>query len=97
MRDSKVDRPAREDERADIQGCADKGGYSSKLEAIFCQCESEGSSDGAGEGDTGEGGAAEDSVCSEGMRSLVSWLPSINDVIEGSVSGWKGAQMPNKR
>ena len=27
---------------------------------------------------------------SEGMRNLVSWLPSINDVIEGSVSGWKG-------
>lgn len=25
------------------------------------------------------------------MRNLVSWLPSINDVIEGIASAWKGS------
>jgi hypothetical protein len=93
MRDGIVDRLASEDEGADVESCYDSRGYSSKLEAIFCQCELEGSSDGAGEGDAGEGSAAEDSVCSEGMRNLVSWLPSINDVMEGIASAWKGAPM----
>ena len=32
-----VDRLAGEDERADVKTCADDRGYSSKLEAIFCQ------------------------------------------------------------
>lgn len=43
------------------------------MEAMSCQSESEGSSDGAGEGEAGEGGAAEEcSVPVEGIRNLVS-------------------------
>ena len=37
VRHGTVDRPAGDDERADIQRCSDNSCYSSKLEAIFCQ------------------------------------------------------------
>jgi hypothetical protein len=62
----------REDEVADIEDGEEEGGYSSNLEAMSCQSESEGSSDGTGEGEAGEGGAGEELVGSEGMRNLVS-------------------------
>ena len=57
---------------ADVEDGEEEGGYSSNLEAMSCQSESEGSSDGAGEGEAGEGGAGEKLVGSEGMRNLVS-------------------------
>lgn len=42
-----------------------------------CQTESEGSSDGAGEGEAGEGGAAEElSVSVEGITNLISGVLS---------------------
>lgn len=62
----------RENEMADVEDGEEEGGYSSNLEAMSCQSESEGSSDGAGEGEAGEGGAGEKLVGSEGMRNLVS-------------------------
>jgi len=50
-----------------------KGAYRSNLEAMSCQSESEGSSDGAGEGESCERGACEElAVSVEGIRNLVS-------------------------
>ena len=56
----------------DVEAGEEEGGYSSNLEAMSRQSESEGSSDGAGEGEPGEGGACKELVGSEGMRNLIS-------------------------
>ena len=62
---------------ADIKDSKRKKGYSSNLEAMSCQSESEVSSDSAGETDFGERGAAEElSVSAEGTTNLVSGLLS---------------------
>lgn len=62
---------------ANIKGSKRKKDYSSNFEAISCQSESEVSSDGAGETDFGERGAAEElSVSTGGTTNLVSGLLS---------------------
>jgi len=57
---------------SDVKNEGQEGDYSSNLEAMSCQSESEGSSDGAGEGEAGKGGAGEELDGSEGIRNLVS-------------------------
>ena len=57
---------------ADIEDQQEEGDYSSNLDTMSCQSKSEGSSDGASEGEAGEGGAGEELVVSGGMRNLVS-------------------------
>lgn len=53
---------------------------------MSCQRESEGSSDGAGEGEAGERGACEECVGSvEGMRNLVSGVLSDMRLVEWGI------------
>jgi hypothetical protein len=56
---------------------------------MSCQSKSEGSSDGASEGEACEGGAGEELVGSvEGMRNLVSWgLVRLCVVVDGGRLG----------
>lgn len=52
--DCSIRSSARDDKVADVEDGEEQGGYSSNLEAMSRQSESEGSSDGASEGEAGE-------------------------------------------
>ena len=62
---------------ADVKYDKGKDSYTSNFEAMSCQCESEGSFEGAGEGEASERGAAEEvSVSMAGITNLISGLLS---------------------